>query len=300
MPVRATCACGAAYNLKDQYAGQRLGCTRCGCPVDVPALPPAPPVHAQAGDPAFARDLFLLDQRHFSLNDVYTVADKDGAPIMFVERPVYALLRLFAAGCGVAAGFLHFMLAALLYGAAKRAGLPMPALAALLLWSYAGSVLALFAVAMALSPRRHINIYRDERRTEVLLRVKQDYRVPLFTASYTVTDPAGAYVARIYKKRLRNIFRKRWYCAAPDGSLAFCAREDSMILSILRRFLLGFFGLLRTDYVIYGRAGFAGEFNRRMTLQDRYVLDLKADSLRALDRRAVLAAGVLLDTGEGR
>jgi len=43
-----------------------------------------------------------------------------------------------------------------------------------------------------------------------------------------------------------------------------------------------------------------GEFNRKFTLLDRYVLDLKADGARVLDRRVALALGVMLDTGERR
>jgi hypothetical protein len=43
-----------------------------------------------------------------------------------------------------------------------------------------------------------------------------------------------------------------------------------------------------------------GEFNRKFTLFDRYVLDLSADPDRAFDRRVALALGVMLDTGERR
>ena len=43
-----------------------------------------------------------------------------------------------------------------------------------------------------------------------------------------------------------------------------------------------------------------GEFNRKFTLLDRYVLDLSADPGRALDRRIALALAIMLDTGERR
>ena len=43
-----------------------------------------------------------------------------------------------------------------------------------------------------------------------------------------------------------------------------------------------------------------GEFNRKFTLFDRYVLDLSADADRTFDRRIALAVGVMLDTGERR
>jgi len=43
-----------------------------------------------------------------------------------------------------------------------------------------------------------------------------------------------------------------------------------------------------------------GDFNRKLTLLDRYVLDLRQDPDRRLDRRVALALGIMLDTGERR
>jgi hypothetical protein len=43
-----------------------------------------------------------------------------------------------------------------------------------------------------------------------------------------------------------------------------------------------------------------GEFNRKFTILDRYVVDLTDDPDRYLDRRIALALGIMLDTGEGR
>ncbi len=73
------------------------------------------------------------------------------------------------------------------------------------------------------------------------------------------------------------------------------------MLSLLRRVLGTFFGFLRTNFLFLGPGGeVLGEFNRKFTLLDRYVLDLTADPERTLDRRLALAAGVMLDTGERR
>jgi len=62
------------------------------------------------------------------------------------------------------------------------------------------------------------------------------------------------------------------------------------------------FGLLRTNFVIFqGESDLVvGEFNRKFTLLDRYVLDLNQDPRRQFDRRGALALGVMLDTGERR
>lgn len=301
MPVRVICACGAVYNLKDQYSGQRLGCPLCGRGLDVPKLPPPPPVRPQDGDPAFARETFLLHERHLGVSEKYSVLDKDGAPLLFVERPNHPFLNVLAIFGGLAGGLLHFFAFAGLGLAAKNAGLDAVTRGLLLLWTFGGSALAAVATAQLLFKKRHITVYRDDSRAEQVLRINQDSRLQLLTASYTVAGPDGEPLAFIFKKRLRNILRKRWYGLGPDGPL-FVAEEDSPILSLLRRMVLGFLGLMHTDFVIRspqdGRV--LGEFNRGMTLRDRYVLDLTPDPLRALDRRAALALGVLLDTGEGR
>jgi len=73
----------------------------------------------------------------------------------------------------------------------------------------------------------------------------------------------------------------------------------------LRRVLGSLFGLLRTNFILLrldpGSAGVVfGEFNRKFTILDRYVLDLTSDPEHSLDRRVALALGVMLDTGEGR
>jgi len=80
------------------------------------------------------------------------------------------------------------------------------------------------------------------------------------------------------------------------------ALEDSILLSMLRRFFGPLFGLLRTNFMIMSPdfSDVLGELNRKLTLFDKYVLDLTHDPDRLLDRRIALALGVMLDTGEHR
>ena len=81
-------------------------------------------------------------------------------------------------------------------------------------------------------------------------------------------------------------------------------REDSIILSLIRRFgaLVPILRLMRTNYLFFrfGTDRELGEFRRRRTILDRYVLDLTADPTRSLDRRLAVAMAVMLDTGERR
>jgi hypothetical protein len=132
--------------------------------------------------------------------------------------------------------------------------------------------------------------------------VLQDSKVQFLKATYTVRDHRSLIIARLHKPYVYNLFRKRWDCLSPNGALICVAREDSIVLSLLRRVLGPFFGLLRTNFVILRGSTdqVIGEFNRKLTLLDRYVLDLSGDSQRRFDRRMMLALGVMLDTGERR
>ncbi len=152
------------------------------------------------------------------------------------------------------------------------------------------------------SKKRHITFYRDESKRERLLDVLQDQKLQLIVATYTVRDAKGKPIARLRKNYLYNFFRKRWEIRSLAGHLAFVAREDSIILSLLRRVLGPMYGLLRTNFVILGpdERSHLGEFQRKMTILDRYALDLSRDRQRKLDRRMALALGVMLDTGERR
>jgi hypothetical protein len=98
-----------------------------------------------------------------------------------------------------------------------------------------------------------------------------------------------------------NLFRKQWRCFRPGGEPWFVVREDSLLDSLLRRYVGPLFGLLRTNFFFFSRAGEKiGRFDRQFTIRDRYVLDMTADSERAIDRRVAVAMGVMLDTGERR
>lgn len=294
MPIAVTCACGKSFNLKDQMAGQTLTCPRCNNPVQVPA---APAVEAQA-DAAFDRDVFLINQK-IRIDAKYQVTDEQGTPVLFVVRPAYLLRNLLAVAAGFAAGFAWmFALGALGQAAGEKSAVG----GILILLGGLGFIPILLVVAIALSKKRHTTIYRDEGMREELLTVQQDKKWQFITWTYTVTEPRGGVVARLSKNMLYNLFRKRWYLDGPDGRRLATAKEDSIILSMLRRLLGPLFGLLRTNFVIMrgDSEDVIGEFNRKYTILDKYVLDLKADRQRTLDRRLALAMGLMLDTGERR
>jgi uncharacterized protein YxjI len=378
MAIAVTCQCGASYNIRDEHAGKRLKCPRCGQAVQAPALagvgagpsagapaapgapgapgmppplparaqppslqpglapdwdgragapaaepgtydvaasaPPAgapvrapaplsyaaPPVYA-SGDP-FARNKFLLRQKLVSINQKYHAWDEVGNTLLFIERPAHVMQNLGALLAGI--------VVALVVGVPLAVG----AVAVMdgnetaqIILAAAGGLLGLTAgvlVGVALSALRHVTFYRDDTKAAPLLHVLQDTKWQILNARYTVVTPDGQPIARFRKNFLYNLIRKRWYILAPDGvTMLAVAKEDSIILSLLRRLIGGIIGaMIRTNFIILQGTTdrILGEFNRKFTILDRYVLDMSADPAHELDRRICLALGVMLDTGERR
>lgn len=244
-------------------------------------------------DPAFARDKFLLKQKHFSFSEKYYVWDEQGEVILFIERPSHLLQNLGAAGAGIiAALFVGIILGSLLISISEI----------LIFVTFIASLVTLFYVAIVLSAKRHVNIYRDDRRTEQLLEIQQESKWQFPYAYYQIKDARGMNLARLQKNYFYDLIRKRWYCHLNDGSLLCTIKEDDILLALLRRFLGNFYGLLRTNFVILAgrRERLVGTFNRKFTILDRYVLDMSNDPERVIDRRIAVAIGIMLDTGEKR
>ncbi|HKA59242.1 MAG TPA: hypothetical protein VKD28_11570 [Gemmatimonadales bacterium] len=297
MSVLMTCECGTSYDLKDEFAGKLVKCPHCGRQIRAPNVQTA----VAEGDSAFDRDIFLLRQQLLRISEKYDVGDEQGNKIIFVERPAHLLRNLLA----VIAALGVLMAAITLLGSVADtapAGSPIRmviGLAAMLL-IFVGAP----AAGIALSVKRHVTFYRDESKRERLLSILQDKKFQPITMTYTVRDARGRPIARLGKNWLFNVIRKRWYVWAPgpDRRLLFVAKEDSIILSLLRRFLGPLFGLLRTNFIFLpaGTEDVIGEFKRKFTILDRYVLDMSADPQRVMDRRIAIALGVMLDTGERR
>lgn len=255
---------------------------------------------------AFNRDLFLFRQKVFAISEKYMVWDDQERPVLYIERPARAARQVLAVLGTVSVFILTFSLSLLLgIGSLQKmdpgwvGGLLMGAM-------IIAAVLLTGAVYFALTPKRHIAFYADESKERLLLQVRQDQKFQVPCATYTVLDPEGRRLARMEKNYLYDIFRKRWNVRDADsGKLLWIAREDSLMRSVLRRFLGSLYGFLRTNFVYIvpepdGIEVARGEFNRQFTLFDRYVLDLTADRPRRIDRRLAVALGVLLDTGESR
>jgi uncharacterized protein YxjI len=296
MSVRVICQCGTSYELKDEFAGKLVKCPQCGRENRVPGT--GQPVQVQA-DPVFDRDVFLLRQQLLRISEKYDVGDEKGNNIIYIERPAHLLRNLGAALAGIVAAGAVIML---FMTVAEQTPPQSAARGILAVLAVVLAIAALFGVGIPLSAKRHVTFYRDGSKRDRLIDVLQDKKFQPITMTYTVRDFRGKPLARLAKNWLYNLFRKRWYVYAPDGRVLYLAKEDSVILSLLRRFLGPLFGLLRTNFIILrpDSEDVIGEFKRKFTILDRYVLDMSADPQRLMDRRVALALGVMLDTGERR
>lgn len=298
MSVRVTCQCGTSYELKDEFAGMLVKCPQCGREHRVPGTGGGVPVQVQA-DPVFDRDLFLLRQQMLKISDKYDVADEQGHNIIYIERPAHLLRNLGAVLAAIVAWGVVFVA----FSAVADQAPPGSAAQSILVFLGVGlSFVAAFAVGVPLSAKRHVTFYRDGSKRDRLLEVLQDKKWQPITMTYTVRDFRGKPLARFAKNWLYNAIRKRWYVYGPDQRLLYVVKEDSVILSLLRRFLGPLFGVLRTNFIILRPDSdeVIGEFKRKFTILDRYVLDMSGDAQRLMDRRVALALGVMLDTGERR
>lgn len=312
MPISVSCpTCERLFRLKNELAGRKFSCPDCESVVEVPQdedIPfeetggPAPPWH-----PAFDQDRFLLRQKVMSITERYYVHDQYDQPILYIERPAHLMRNLLAAFVTVIVALIGVGLS-IFIGMGLWEVVSPKWLSIVVGVGMLAVTLGLACVAaVTLSPKRHIFFYLDDSKETLLLEVLQDQKFAPITATYTVVTPEGDPLWRITKNYLSNFLRKKWEVYAPGGVTVLIAREDSLFLALLRRILSTAtdIGFLRTNFILLvpGEAGAEekrGEFNRKFTLFDRYVLDLRQDCPPTIDRRLALAVGVLLDTGERR
>ncbi|WP_406693777.1 hypothetical protein V5E97_22340 [Singulisphaera sp. Ch08] len=304
MPVLAVCdGCHAEYDLKDEYAGKKVKCKDCGSVIVVPMVSTATawqPPNDGGGGP-FDHDRFLINQKKVSISERYYVFDAHQNPILFVERPAHFWRSLGAVMAGLLVAAIGVTVSAIPAVALDDPQTRWIGGAAFLI-GFSFTLVATVALIIRLTPKRHISIYVDDSKNHLLVEILQDQKVNFIRATYTVRAPDEGTLGQFRKNYFYNFFRKRWDAFRPDGTPLVVAREDSLILSLLRRFLGPMLGLLRTNFVFYrpNTEIVIGEFNRKATLFDRYVLDMSTDRAHELDRRMAVALGILLDTGERR
>lgn len=148
-----------------------------------------------------------------------------------------------------------------------------------------------------------IGVYTDESRASKLLTLRQEGLFHLMSFAFTVLDERGQPLARLRREGWISLLRRTWRVEDTTGHTLAVAREDSWWKAIARRvpYLDSVGRLICTNFIITRPNNQPlGQFVRRFTLADRYVLDLSADAERTFDRRIALALAIVLDNAETR
>lgn len=277
--IKKVCLCGKEYKFRDQFRGSFVKCPICEEEFYVDDYDPYFEI--------FSRDIFLINQKHFSVSEKYHVMDEDQSPLFYVKRPNKVIKII---------GMLSIIIILTITLA--------PTIAKYKDFSFI-FVLATFLIGYLLSfvvlGKRNIFFYKDPQFKNLILRVEQKKLLEIPKGIYEVYDHNEQLLARLENNNLTDIFRKRWYWYDTSGNFVAIIREESFILSFFRRFLGNFYGVLRMNFV-YKTTDLIdfGTFNRKQTIADKYILDLSNDPDRIYNRRVCVALGVLLDTGERR
>jgi len=153
--------------------------------------------------------------------------------------------------------------------------------------------------------REEINFYADEAQKDVVLRLKSK-KIFEFRGRTEVQLPDGTVIGQLQKVFGRSLLRSSWEVMDAAGTVVATAQEQSLPLAILRRIWgmlpyvgdIPFFIPFHFDIAIDGKT--VGSYRRPMGLADRYLLDLKGDPERRIDRRVAMAFTIALDALQDR
>lgn len=249
-------------------------------PEPSPAHSPTP----QATGEHFSQGLYVLDVS-VPYGERSTVRDEDGKPLFYYRRPV----NLIGFVAGLVAGFIFLAgLASTIFLAIDRR--IIPAALALVLTAI------FFTIVLLLVPRRHIYLYRDESMTSVALMLWQETRLSFPILRFTARVPDGTMIGCFTKSAFSSLGRHRWAIFDRMGVARIGhAVEDSFSRAMIRKVLGSFFGMLRTNFLLFMNGQQVGVIDRRTTPLDRYFLDLRGEGGEQVDRRVALALAVLID-----
>lgn len=256
------------------------------------ATPPFPPEGIRHLQWLFAYNVLTIRQKLLTISQKYLVHDEWERPRFFVVRPPRITLNVVAAAAGFVIRLTGLVYAARVYLYQQDIVL---ALAAVILSGWIATV-----TRVLLSPYRDIRVYTDETEQFQVLLISQDNKFAIHRW-FTIFDAGGGPVARARRNMIKSIWRRQWIAFTMDGRPICSVREDSLALALLRRYVGTLWGALRTNFdILFPDGRRAGEYNRKLTVTDQYILDLRADPEMLIDRRVALAIAILLDTAEGR
>ncbi len=158
-------------------------------------------------------------------------------------------------------------------------------------------VLLLYSKQKAFKLKEDFRVYSDERQMDEILTIKTP-KILDISATYnvhdaTINEPVGA----IKRKGLKSIFKDEWIFLSNDGTEIGKLTESGVLGALLSRFI----NLIPQTYLITsvdGRevAKIKQHFNLFILKYSMTILDTQD----LIDRRLLIASGILLSAIEGR
>jgi hypothetical protein len=154
-----------------------------------------------------------------------------------------------------------------------------------------------------LAIREDIRFFADEDEREELFRLKARGVIEL-RGRYDVLLPDGDRAGVLEKVFGASLLRSTWRILDAREQEVGKAFERRLPVALLRRAVdfvpYGEFIPIVFHFTITADGREVGDLRRPIGLRDRYVLDLRADAERRIDRRVAVALGVALDALQSR
>lgn len=157
--------------------------------------------------------------------------------------------------------------------------------------------LLLYSEQKAFKLKEDVRIYSDESKSEELINIKTP-QILDFSATYMVNDTkTGEHVGSFKRKGFKSLLSDEWLYLSPEGTEIGKLKETSLGGALLSRFI----NLVPQNYIITDSDGgevakIQQQFNPFVL---KYTLSITNPKPR-IDRRLILAAGIMLCSIEGR
>ncbi|MDC3378843.1 hypothetical protein OAX78_00990 [Planctomycetota bacterium] len=156
-----------------------------------------------------------------------------------------------------------------------------------------------YAEQKAFKLKEDFTVFGDEAKTKPLLRIKARSIIDI-SATYDITDAkTGDVVGACRRKGLKSILQDEWEVLDGDENVIAIAKEDSMLLALVRRLLSK---LVPQSFVVRNpREETVAEFNQSFNpFVFKMNLDYSHDRNGDLDRRLGIGLAVCMMAIEGR
>ncbi|MBI5539136.1 MAG: hypothetical protein HY951_03700 [Bacteroidia bacterium] len=157
--------------------------------------------------------------------------------------------------------------------------------------------LLLYSEQKAFKLKEDFRIYSDQTKSEELINIKTPRFID-FSATYNVNDTkTGEHVGSLKRKGLKSLLSDEWLYLSPEGTEIGKLKETSLGGALLSRFI----NLVPQNYIITDITGveiakIQQHFNPFVL---KYTLSITHPKP-PIDRRLILAAGIMLCSIEGR